>query len=259
MNTLFPKTAYTRALGVALAVLLLGAGCSSSDDEPQADGQTAGYLSGRVTDSQGKPLPGVTVLADNTLLYNSHLETSSDAGGNYRIKTPNGSFRAIAQIRKTYNGKSYTLYLKPDNPAAFAGDEGAVRNFQWQLSGEHPDQSGLFYGGDVSLNKDLMSDLYDIENVAFTFTPVGPLIDGSEGKPLRLKSGEPNTEFYGRLPDVPIGRYRITAVHQPSGAVVMVKNRNGTYLADGSVTLDFYGETGPWACNNCMVIDYKER
>lgn len=260
MNTTFQKTVNNLAWSLAFAGVLACAGCSKSvSDEPQAGTQTAGYLSGRVTNAQGKPLPGATVLADNLQFYNSHEETSSDANGNFRVKTPTGSYRAIAQIRRTYNGKNYTLDLKPDNTAAFAGDEGAVRNFQWQLSGEYAGQSGLYYGGEITLDKDVMSDLYDVENIEFTLTPVGPLIDGSEGKTLRLKSGDPYTESYGLLADVPIGRYKITAVYKPTGAKVLVKNKNGTYAADGSVTLDFYGETAPWACKNCMIIEYREQ
>ncbi|WP_460636999.1 carboxypeptidase-like regulatory domain-containing protein [Larkinella harenae] len=257
MNTIFRKTVHNTMLGFALTGLLTYSSCSKSSDEPEPGKQTAGYLSGRVTDAQGKPLPGATILADNLLLYNSHVEASSDADGTYRVKMPTGSYRALAQIKRTYNGKKYTLYLTPDKTEAFAGDDGAVRNFQWNLSGEHPDQAGLFYGGDVTLDKDINSELYDVENIQFTFTPVGPLIDGSAGKTLHLKSGEPYSEFYGRIPDVPIGRYKITAVHQPTGAKVMVKVKNGTYAADGSATLDFYGETGPWACNNCMILEYK--
>ncbi|RRB02409.1 carboxypeptidase-like regulatory domain-containing protein [Larkinella rosea] len=260
MNTLRQKTAQNLVRSVWVAGMLLSTGCSKSEDDPAAGGtSTAGYLAGRVTDSQGKPLPGATVLADNTLLYNSHLETSSDANGNYRIKMPNGRYRAIAEIRKSYNGKDYRLSLKPDNTAAFAGSDGAVRNFQWVLTGEHPDQSGLHYGGEVTLDMDILSELYDVENIEFTFAPVGPLIDGSAGKTLKLKSGEPHSDSYGRLVDVPIGRYKITAVHQPTGRVVQVKNKNGTYAADGSVTLDFYGENAPWACFNCMILEYKER
>lgn len=260
MNSLFRKTVYNFVLSASFAGLLLNAGCSKSEDDPAAGGSaTAGYLVGQVTDSQEKPLPGATILADNTLLYNSHVETSSDAKGNYRVKTPTGSYRAIAQIKKSYNGKNYTLDLKPDNTAAFAGDDGAVRNFQWQLTGEDPEQSGRYYGGEVTLDKDIMSELYDVENIEFTFTPVGPLIDGSTGKTLKLKSGEPHSNSYGRIPDVPIGRYRITAVHQPTGTVVQVKNKNGTYASDGSATLDFYGENAPWPCSNCLILEYKER
>lgn len=260
MKPLFQDTVKKALLSFAVGGLLIGSGCSKSgSDEPRAGEQKAGYLSGRVTDAQGKPLAGATILADNLLLYNSYVETSSDANGSYRVKMPTGSYRALAQVKRTYNGKKYTLDLTPDNTAAFAGDEGAVRNFQWQLTGEDPDQSGLFYGGNVTLDKDIESALYDVENIEFTFTPVGPLIDGSAGQTLHRKSGEPRSEFYGRIPDVPIGRYKITAVHKPSGTVVLVKAKNGTYAADGSVTLDFYGDTSPWACTNCMILEYKER
>lgn len=44
-----------------------------------------GYITGRVVNEQGVPLPGVEVVADNTAAYDSNLITHTDAQGNYRI------------------------------------------------------------------------------------------------------------------------------------------------------------------------------
>ncbi|GAB3893873.1 hypothetical protein GCM10028803_08480 [Larkinella knui] len=255
MNTLFKKTKNNTLLAFAFAGLVLGGGCSKSGGDPDPAKPTAGYLSGRVTDAQGKPLPGATIFADNTMFYNDNILATSDANGNYRMQTPNGSWQASAQIRRTYNGKSYKLDLEPDNIDAFSGNDGAVRNFQWKLSGEKPDNPGAFYGGSVDVTNEIGKGPYDAENIAFTFTPVGPLIDGSTGKPVVYQY---DTD-YNRIPDVPIGRYKITAVYKPTGAKLQVRNRvDGTYTADGSATMDFYGEIPHWSCNNCMFIEYRE-
>ncbi|MGA0557642.1 carboxypeptidase-like regulatory domain-containing protein [Larkinella sp. VNQ87] len=252
---------FTNALPLAnclLAVALL-AGCKGDGSELSPDQPKKGHLTGKVTDPQGKPLKGAEIVADNTWLYNSNLVTRSDANGAYSIALPAAAstYQATAQLQVSYHGQTYELDLRPDEPEGFTQD-GAVRNFQWALNGEYPDHAGRFYGGTITLDKEIGSELYDVENILFTLTPVGPLIDGSTGKTLKLKSGQPRTNSYGKLVDVPIGRYRISAVHEPSGAKIRVRNKNGTFAADGTVTLDFYGNQSPWYCFNCMVIEYGE-
>jgi hypothetical protein len=259
------RIAATNALiGISLVSLLASGGCSTNGGSPEPDNgdfdkAKPGYTVGKAVDARGKPIEGVTILLDDLQWYNRHLSGTTDKNGNYRIKNENGTWKALAEIKRTYNGIGYRLRLKPDNINAYAGEEGAVRHFQWNLSGEDPDNAGTFYGGSVSVNKDINSQIYDSENIEFTFTPVGELIDGSTGKTLRLRTGDPHTAHYGYLSDVPIGRYKITAVYKPTGQKLKVRNRNGTYTNDGAATLDFYGENGPWACTNCMVLDYMEQ
>lgn len=246
-----------------LMALMLGqlftVSCKSSTKEPTPDDLQAGYLTGRAVNSLGKPLKGVQVIADNTLFYNSNLLTATDEKGSYKIQLPPaaGTYRATAEIKVNYNGQRYKLNLRPDNTDAFS-ERGGVRNFVWTLSGEDPDESGRYYGGEITLDKDLGSQLYDVENIVFTLVPVGPLIDGSTGQTLKLRSGEPRSTTYGILADVPIGRYKISAVHQPTGTPVRVRKKNGTFSTDGTATLDFYGENSPWACTNCMILEYGE-
>ncbi|GHB75428.1 carboxypeptidase-like regulatory domain-containing protein [Persicitalea jodogahamensis] len=245
-------------LGAMLALSLASASCHTSSPDPgggDPDKPRAGYVTGKAVDSQGKPLSGVEVVIDNTLFYNTNLLTNTDANGLYRVQTPNGSWRATAQVRRTYNGKSYRLDLAPNTADAFTGDEGAVRHFEWRLSGEKSDNPGAFYGGSVEVSNEVGKGPYDAENVEFTFTPVGPLIDGSAGKTLVLSYDT----YYGRIPDVPIGRYRITAVYKPTDTRLQLRNRvNGTYAADGAVTMDFFGEIPYWSCTNCMFLEYSE-
>ncbi|GAB3504636.1 hypothetical protein GCM10027341_35260 [Spirosoma knui] len=255
MNASFKSLTNKTLIALAFAGLITSSGCKKSGEEPTPGKLTAGYLSGRVIDPQGKPLAGASIFADNAQFYNDNLEASSDADGNYRIQTPNGSWRATAQIRRTYNGKRYKLDLEVDNTNAFSGEDGAIRNFQWKLSGENPDNPGSFFGGSVDVSNEIGKGPYDPENIEFTFTPVGPLIDGSAGKPVVYRYDT----YYGRIPDVPIGRYKITAVYKPTGTKLMLRNRvDGVYAADGSVTMDFYGDDPYWSCTNCMFLEYKE-
>lgn len=243
-----------------LAVVISGfIGCTPAAENPQPGNVQKGYLTGKVTDSKGKPIRGVRVIADNTFLYNSNLLGTTNANGLYSIKLSAGTYLATAELTVDYNTRSYKLNLRPDATEEFIQQDGAVRNFSWALTGPRPEQPRLHYGGDIMLNRVVGSSLYDVENIVFTLVPVGPLIDGSEGSTLRLRSGQPSTETYGQLADVPIGRYKISAVHEPTGTKVKVRNGvNGTFSADGSVTMDFYGETSPRFCTNCMILEYRE-
>jgi hypothetical protein len=170
-----------------------------------------GIVSGKVTDAQGNPLEGVKIIIDHGLFFNTNLVTSTGADGRYRIRVPNGAWFAFAQISKTYNGNNYTFYLKPDNSDSFGG-EGAVRNFVWVLTGKRgkPMADG-FIGGTVTFDENPRSrPVADTDDIEFTLTPVGALIDGSTGKVLKLR-GQNNDR---RLRDIPVGRYDITATYQ---------------------------------------------
>lgn len=235
---------------------------TSCTEETGEEGDTpaleAGYASGKVVDTQGNPIAGATVFVDNTIFFNSGISTTTDAQGNYKIKTPIGSWRTYACIERDYNGAHFIINLHPDNADRFAGEDGAVRNFQWKLSGENPMNPGTYYGGLVNIYKDPDSELYDVENVEFTFTPVGPRIDGSTGESFTLKCGAPYTEFYSIIPDVPIGRYELTAMHAPKNTPLKVRNGMGDDAYQNAVTIDFYGDSAPRACNNCMYVEYSE-
>lgn len=225
---------------------------SGGNNEPQK-----GYASGKITHADGSPMPGVTVIVDNTMFYNTYVAAVSNEKGIYKVKLPStGTYHATADIKKTYNGKEYTLRLHPDNDNVFSSD-GAVRNFTYKLTGAYPDGLG-YYGGTVIVDKDVMSEIYDTENVELTLTPVGKLIDGSQGQTLKLKPGQPRTDNYGKLVDVPIGRYNISAVHV-SGSVrkpLKLQNRvtNGPF--ESTLQIDFEPSI-IWG-DNIAALGYKE-
>ncbi|MCG2616026.1 carboxypeptidase-like regulatory domain-containing protein [Terrimonas sp. NA20] len=250
------KTSLRSAGKILLFIVLLS--CSKKDkgsgggEEPQK-----GYASGKITNADGSPWPGVKVIVENTLFYNTYVAAVSDEKGAYKVKLPSsGTYHATADIEKTYNGKKYTLRLHPDNDDPF-GTNGAVRNFTFKLTGAYPDGLG-YYGGTVIVDKDVMSELYDSENVELTLTPVGKLIDGSQGQTLKLRPGQPRTDNYGKLVDVPIGRYNVSAVHI-SGSTrrpLKLQNRVSDGPFESVLQIDFEPSI-IWG-NNIAALGYKE-
>ena len=217
---------------------------------------TANRVRGRVTDTQGRPLAGVRIIVDNTLYFNTSVSTQTDGDGAYSVQVPAGSWRVLAKLTRGYNGRSYTFDLHPDDASSFAGGAGAVRNFQWRLTGDAPEYMGrAFYGGSVDLLLDPNGDFYDIENVEFTFTPDGPLVDGSAGRVIVARSGAARTPSFSKILDVPIGRYRVTARHVPPGGQarpVPIRVEGAPGYA-GAAVAGFAPEGT--ACRNCMRLE----
>jgi hypothetical protein len=171
---------------------------------------TPGYVTGTVVDAAGRPLAGVEVYADNTLYYNTNAIGYTDAQGRYRIdvRQPIGTWRVGARMRREFNGRTYQFDLHPDVANAFPGVDGAVRNFDWRLIGRTPE--GTWYGVATWVYRNWAPGEYvAVEDVEVTFTPVGPLVDGSTGQVgvVRLRGNYIN--------NIPLGRYRVTARWAP--------------------------------------------
>lgn len=193
-----------------LAGLLL-AGLSACDGHA---GSTAvapekGFATGRAVDTQGKPIAGAKVLLDNSIFYASYIDGSTGDDGRYRIRVHPGAWKAQASFRTSYNGKTYVLDLAPDNSDSFDQD-GAVRNFSWKLEGRTPGNDYGYYGGFIQLTS-AIGFYEDMEAIELTLVPQGPLIDGSQGKTLRLRLGDHYWVDRYQVEDVPIGRYLVTA------------------------------------------------
>ncbi len=86
VNYSFRKTIWACAAGFVLLMLA----CSNKDGDEGNSGHK-GYVTGNITDTQGKPIAGAEVVIDNTMIYNSNLLTNSDAAGKYKVKL-NGHF-----------------------------------------------------------------------------------------------------------------------------------------------------------------------
>lgn len=221
----------------------------------------AGYVIGTVTDPQGKPLSRATVYIDHTVITGNGPEVSTKTDGSYQVQLLGGIGEWIAKgyMLKQYNNRIYKLLLDPENPEPFTAEEKPVRNFQWKLTGHVPDLSlDLYYGGTVEMYRDPNVDgLNDNENIEFTLTPVGPLIDGSAGKTLKVQSAKRYNTF---LKDIPIGRYKISAVYKPTGEQLLVCDAwtDGDYNYQPSVTLDFIGTESATRANQ-MGVAYTTR
>lgn len=174
-----------------------------------------GYATGKVVDTRGEPVAGAKILLDNSVYYASYIHGSTREDGSYRIKLQPGAWKADASLEREYNGRTYTLELHPDNVDSF-DESGAVRNFVWKLEGRTPDNDYGYYGGFIQLSTDL--DFHeDMADIQLTLTPAGPLIDGSEGRTLQLRLHDHYWVDRYQVEDVPIGRYRVTAILRGDG------------------------------------------
>jgi hypothetical protein len=225
---------------------LLGAVGGCSKEEGGGPQQQKGSVSGKVVDAQGQALSGAIITAAHTQFYDSNVQATSGSEGTYRADLSNlsGAWRATAELKRQYNGKSYTFSLDPNDPNSFIGSDGAVRNFTWKLTGPRPEGLGD-YGGFVAVYVDQFQDPADPsapitnEDIELALTPTGKLVDGSMGQPItrklvRTPDGEAVT-------DVPVGTYTMTARYVPAGKApraMEVRVRNTGAFAN-SVTTDF--------------------
>ncbi|WP_241243047.1 Ig-like domain-containing protein [Paenibacillus whitsoniae] len=185
---------------------------SPKQQQTQKQDQIEPYVvKGYVRDMNGKPLSGVSVYADNTLLYDSNILGVTDENGQYLLELPEltTTWRVGGKYTTTYNGKTFNFDLVPDVDQPLAGKTGAVRNFTWK------NDSGKIYiypsfgGFDDNMPEFNMIDL------ELTLTPVGPLLGGGEGQTIVKRAG-PVVDGAG-VESIPIGKYKATAKWMPEG------------------------------------------
>ncbi|KAA0989166.1 carboxypeptidase-like regulatory domain-containing protein [Dyadobacter aurulentus] len=256
------KTSFFRAFSLFCIFTLTQTACTTDDVPPESEpkGQP-GFVTGVVTGPDGKPLSKATIHSEHTVLIGRGAEARSGSDGTYRIALVEGLGHWIVRgyILKEYNDRVYKILLDPENQDSFSEKDKPVRNFQWKLQGHIPDQSlNQFYGGTAELQRDPNSDLNDTENVVFTFQPDGPLIDGSQGKTLQLKGGKRGTQNHNFIHDIPIGRYKVTAIYQPTGQQLLVTDswNDGEYRE--SATIEFFGTEASYRANQ-MGIGFTDR
>ena len=213
-----------------------------------------GVVKGRVTDAHGKGIANVKVVIENTVFYASYFFTTTDTNGNYRTKVTAGSWKSSVRITRSFHGTPFLFDLHADNPNAFAGSDGAVRNFTWKIEGAKLDGTG-FYGSDIAVYNQPGSSLL-MDEVEITLTPVGSLIDGNKGK--RIISGL--SDIGGGedgIRDIPIGKYNITAKNKNNGKPLLVRLRNKGLFAQqltSTFTACFTGVT-----NYKIVIQVQDK
>lgn len=198
------------------------------------NGSDSGYATGKVIDTKGNPLAGVEVAIENTLLGNNASANGvTDNNGLYKIKLSNvGSFHASAYFTKEFNGKQYRLELNCSSNDAF-GNEGAVRNFQWKLTGSKPITLDGFYGATLELYNE-PGYYVNEDDIILTLTPIGALIDGSIGSTI-IKS--PVVASYAFVYDIPLGRYKVSATY--NGAPLRLKKLDSSETYSTTTTVDF--------------------
>ncbi|WP_123042852.1 stalk domain-containing protein [Cohnella candidum] len=162
-------------------------------------------VKGRVVDSEGKPVAGAEVFADNQLLYNSNLVTVTDSNGYYRIELPllATTWRMGGSHNVRLDGSSYEVDLTPEVDQPFAGNTGAVRNFTLQTETVY----GEIY---LYVPLDEFVKGYYEQNIEVTLTPTG-----GNGKAI-TRYGYNFPGGFG-MNDVPVGKYKVTARYAPPG------------------------------------------
>lgn len=176
----------------------------------------AGTVSGRVVTEDGRPVPNVNVRADNTVFRRSFLPTVTDANGRYSIKldgAPSGAWELRAEMKREYNGEFYSIRLRPDNLNPLLSNENSTRDFTWRLAGRNAQGDEL--GQWVYIHPDSM----EAKDVEIVFTPEGPLVDGSAGKPIVATFAKMPLKIF------PLGRYRLKARHLPTGEPLLIRPR----------------------------------
>ena len=240
-------------MAAALAAAVL-AGPVAAQEQPEA-----GYAKGIVTDQAGKPIPGAIVFLDGVLDHNQQQTTGAD--GRYRMRLQPGAYKAIAWFFQKYEGMTFKIELKPSSTDTFDNVDGAIRDFTWQLTGEKtpPDMGSYSAFVYVTVATDTMY-VEDTENLHFTLTPKGPLIDGSEGQVITRDGGAPRTAEYGKILDIPAGRYVITGSYTPEGQPAQtlrfrnVWARRNTGYAEA---LEFVIEAEGNYCSNCASLEVE--
>lgn len=191
--------------------------------EPQggnADLVESYVVKGRVVNPQGAPIEGALITIDNQLLYNSNLQVKTDANGRYRIELPKiaATFMAYAEYSTVYDGVNHSMDLMPDNDSPFAGNEGAIRNFTVKLdssTGTGGSGEVLFYMMDLIHPLDPIAEPPNRDDVTLTLEPVGTMLDGTSGSKI-VSKGSNSNNGYG-VHNVPIGKYKVSAVYAPPG------------------------------------------
>jgi hypothetical protein len=257
---LYTNTSAMRATLCLVVTLAIIAACS--DDDGASDDTVnprEGYVTGKVVDTQGNPIAGAEVVIDNAMFYNNNIIVQTNAKGLYEAALPTvGTYAVSASIQRTLNNKKYTLDLASDVTDVLS-NEGGVVNFEWKLTGKKPEDMTGYFGASVSVNGAIGSEIYDPENIIFMLEPVGELIDGSKGKTLTMRTGEPYSADYGSLVDIPLGRYIMTASYEQDGKTISLKLRNmfdASSVYSSSFQLNFEPET--MAGDNMAIIEYLE-
>jgi hypothetical protein len=198
------------ARDLELRLEILGASTPTATSEPSAPSALEPFtVTGLVLDTQGQPLENAQVFIIPDLI-DGNVSARTDTNGRYAVTSlVDISYKAQAYIEVPYNGQTVCQSLvmtNADETLSFAVDQGAERNFQWQLTGEA--EVG-FYGAEIDFPYIPNGYREQANVIELTLTPRGPLIDGSEGSVL-VREFLFNETY--KMEDIPLGPYTIQAV-----------------------------------------------
>lgn len=238
------------AMAMAIALSPIGA----AQEQPVEPG----FAYGTTKDRAGKPLANVVVFLDGA--YDMNHQQTTKADGAYRIRLTPGAYVASASMKWKYEGQTYKIDLKPDSTDTFNDVDGAVRNFTWELTGEKTAPEMGSYGAFVYVTVGTdHTYIEDQENITYTLTPVGPLIDGSQGEVITRAGGASRTAEYGKILDIPVGRYRIKGVYAPPGMKPQTLRFKNNWVRNSQFTeeLEFVISAEGNFCSNCAGLDVE--
>jgi hypothetical protein len=275
---------------VALLSLLSFIGCGDSESSAPSSGNApasagastgpkAGYATGKVLHQNGKPidakgakitvdLDGISTKSGEKVNYTPKV----NADGSYEQKLVDGTYRfGGAWILVPFDGKQFRFDLEPvgDDKSDRDSDKGIVQDYVWKVSGlkagQEDDPANFTHWHGSSINMQFNFYREDIKKgvpkppagtkCVFTVTPVGKLVDGTDGKPLTFErefdehlSGLKN----GNLPDIPLGVYTVSGeeVH-PDGSKKPLRIQQAYAKFGDSTEVHFAPGTGSgtWPAN----------
>jgi hypothetical protein len=204
--------------------------------KPVTPGQGANTVSGKVVDGQGNAMAGIKVRAENPAGYNVYVEGTTKADGTYSLTLPAiGSWKIYAWKEVTYKDKIFHLRMGMKEDADYdfftTGDNGAVKNFVWKLSGRIPDRSASvengwgYFGGSlrfVNMNSRVPAMVTGTK-VTVTLTPTSgaKYLDGTPAtaagtiKKTFTISTAPGQNYY--MGDIPVTEYRMSIESELNG------------------------------------------
>jgi hypothetical protein len=205
-------------------------------------------------DGLGRPLAGAKISVCDPVYVSACLVGQTGSDGRYHFDLPpDNAWKVYGSITKPYNGKSYCLELRPDSTDAFGSSQGAVRNFEWKLTGRRPDKASAseflsYYGAGAAVAVGDYNNPVPLQHVKLNFVPQGPLADGSAGASFIGSAGD---WTWNEIGDVPLGRYAVTAEYAPPGSAksaLLVGTSFFQYA--GSAVVDFEPPAGGICTNS---------
>ncbi|GGJ35721.1 carboxypeptidase-like regulatory domain-containing protein [Deinococcus roseus] len=203
------KNPLKNSVAITLSALLMGI-------SGPAFAQQSVMVSGVVLGTNGKPIPKAKVII-RPALTSGQVDVRTNANGKYEaFVLPRLPYHAYATAEFKYLNRTYCLRVAPEKSQGyetFTPSKNQVLNFKLKLSGEIEDLENGFWGGEIRLFR---RDVEQGDTAELTFTPQGPLVDGSTGKVVKRTENE-----YLMVYDIPIGQYKVSGVlHKANGSTV---------------------------------------